>query len=212
MPALSFLTLMMFSALSIATARIGRFVGQSYTTRLVLRMAALYLLFRLLNWAMVGLVEPTGYYSSFLDHYLDYIQWLKTAILSAGKWMAALFGVHAETISSSALRIGKARLNMAAPCVGLEIMSFWAAFVLADTTRWRTKFRWCLVGIGSICLINSLRIMLLIIAMAYRWPQVGTISHHDSFNAVGYAAIIGLMFVYYKRNGQTWGRQNAATP
>ncbi len=194
----------MNASVTAITTRAGRFISESYTTKLVLRMLAFYLLLRVVNWAMVGLVEPVGYYNPFLDHYLNYVDWLKSGILSVAQWMAALFGAQADRIGDSVLRIGKARLNMAAPCIGLEMMSFWTAFALADTTAWKSKLLWCSIGIACICFINSLRVMLLIIAMASKWPQVGAISHHDSFNAVGYAAIIALMFVYYKRNGKAW--------
>lgn len=182
------------------------FIDVPYVAKFLLRLLAFYLLFRSINWLWIGLIVPGGYYSPFVEHYLNYVTLIKVSVLQTASWLAHLFGVSSYLTDSSHLQItGSRRVFMAWACTGLEIMSFWAAFCLADTTPRRKKMYWCLGGLFCIWLINCIRVALLVVAVKHDWPQIGTIRHHDTFNAVAYSFVFLLMFVYYRRNKTAMG-------
>lgn len=178
-----------------------RWLDTSYFLKFLLRLLGLYLLFRLINWLMIGLIVPDGYYSPFVDNYLNYVTAIKVSVLKMGAILAQLFGVSSFAVDTSTLQIvGSGKLIMAWSCTGLEIMSFWAAFSLADTTSLKSKLWWCFGGLFCIWFINSLRVMILMIAVKNDWQEIGTLRHHDTFNIVAYGFIFLLMFIYYSKN------------
>lgn len=184
-----------------------RFLDTSYVLKFLLRLLAFYILFRVVNWLMIGAIVPGGFYSSFVDHYLNYVTWVKISILQTAGWMAGLFGVDSYLSGNSHLQlVGSRRIFMAWSCCGLEIMSFWAAFALADTTDLRKKLLWCFGGLAFIWLINCMRVALLAVAVKNNWPQIGTIRHHDSFNLVAYGFVLLMMLYYYQKNKAQMGR------
>jgi exosortase/archaeosortase family protein len=176
-------------------------IDASYTAKFLLRLFCLYLLFRFINWLWVGLITPQGHYSTFVDRYLDYVTIIRVSIMQTGKLIAQLFSVHSQLVGDYNLQVGNGGLlRMAWACCGLEIMSFWAAFVLADTTRFKIKFYWCLGGLVCIWLINCIRVAFLLAAKQNRWYDILNLDQHNLFNFVAYAFVLGLMFFYYKRN------------
>jgi exosortase/archaeosortase family protein len=178
----------------------------SFVSKFLIRLAALYILFRSVNWLWVGVVTPGGYYNAFVDHYLDYVSVVKTSILGTGRLMAELFGVSSQLIDGATLKVNNGgELHMAWACCGLEIMSFWAAFALADTTRLKPKLYWCFGGLFCIWLINCMRVGFLVIATQNNWQTVIKLDQHDLFNAIGYAFIFAMMYIYYKTNNKSFG-------
>ncbi|RYZ29934.1 MAG: exosortase/archaeosortase family protein [Chitinophagaceae bacterium] len=193
--------------LSNISSSVNRFLDTSYSLKFLLRLFALYLLFRLINWLWVALITPEGYYSSVIDNYFDYVTPLKLSLLHTGSFLANLLGVPSALLGDSVLRVQNGgQLIMAWACCGLEIMSFWAAFALADTTPLKTKLYWCFGGLLSIWIINSLRIALLIIAKQNKWQEMLDLDQHDLFNFIAYGFVFLLMFIYYKKNKRELGR------
>jgi exosortase/archaeosortase family protein len=90
-------------------------------------------------------------------------------------------------------------LFMAFPCAGLDIMSFWIAFVNADNKNtWQKKVYWCVVGVSIIWLINCFRVTLLLFALQNRWELVTGVDQHTTFNIVAYSFICLLVYFYNK--------------
>ena len=187
------------------TVALHKIVDASFVSKFIIRLVVLYFLFRSVNWLWVGLVTPEGYYSSFVDRYLDYVSVIKTSILGTGRAAADVFGVSSQLLEGSILKVNNGgELHMAWACCGLEIMSFWAAFTLADTTLMRAKLYWCLSGLFCIWFINSIRVGFLVVAKQKNWQSVLQLDQHDLFNVIGYAFIFLLMFIYYKKNKRTF--------
>lgn len=188
-------------AVKLISRYLGKTTDLTYTSAFLGRLLVLYLFFRGVNWAVVGLVSPEGRYSPFVDRYLDYVTPLKLGVLSLGSALAALFGVPSRLLGGAVLEVENGgQLRMAWACCGLEIMSFWAAFALADTTPWRKKIVWCLGGVLAIALINSVRVALLVAAKQHRWEDLLQMDQHELFNYAGYIMVLLLMFVYYRKN------------
>lgn len=187
------------------TTQVQKVLDASYILKFLLRMLGFYLLFRFVNWLWVGLITPEGYYSPFVDHYLDYVTLIRISVMQAGQWMAEVFGVASTLVEDYNIRVRNGgELRMAWACCGLEIMSFWAAFALADTTKRKTKLLWCIGGLLCIWFINCFRVAFLVMAKQYKWEQLLKLDQHDLFNLVAYGFVFLLMFVYYKKNHQSF--------
>lgn len=177
-----------------------------YLLKFILRLLALYLLFRGINWLMIGIIVPGGYYSPFVDQYLNYVTFVKTSVLQTGGFLGSLFGISSHLVDNSTLRMEDGNsLMMAWSCAGLEILSFWAAFSLADTTPLRSKLLWCVGGLLTIWFINCARVALLIVAIYQDWQIIPRLKHHDTFNIVAYSFVFLLMYVYYNKNKKQLG-------
>ena len=192
--------------ISKATGNFVDVIKGPYFFKFFIRLSGLYLLFRLVNFVWISLVSPIGYYSPFIDRYLNYVTWIKVSVLEVGRSFAGVFGVASQLFEGSWVQVENGRkLFMAWPCCGLEIMSFWAAFVLADTTRFRTKLLWGVGGVFCIWLINCFRVGFLILATEKRWQHVLNLDQHDLFNILSYNLVLILMYVYYKKNYEQFG-------
>ena len=159
---------------------------------------------------MIGAITPEGHYSYFIDHYLNYVAVLKVALLQGGSWVGYLLGVPSTLIDNSTIQIagqtaGSNQLFMAWSCVGLEILSCWAAFALADSTPLKKKLYWLFGGLLCICLINCLRIAILLVAIKNDWQEISMLRHHDTFNIAAYSLVFLMMFIYYLKNKKEFG-------
>jgi exosortase/archaeosortase family protein len=145
-----------------------------------------------------GLVSPEGsYYSAFLDHYLNYISWIRESVMYVSNLFAHLLGTNSYITGPQMMKLGKdIEVEIWLPCLGFGVMSFWISFIVNNTGTLKKKALWAIGGISSIWLINCLRITLLIISIDRGWPQNTTIDHHTLFNWASYLCIIGLMYSY----------------
>lgn len=148
--------------------------------------------------AFNGIVSPEGtLYSSFLDHHLNYIQWLRQSIMYVSNAIAHIFGTGSYISGAQMMNIGKGiEVEIWLPCLGLGIISFWMAFIITNTGSWQKKLVWCITGTFCISFINCWRIGLLLVSIDRNWPQLSTFDHHDLFNMAAYVLIGLLMYSY----------------
>ena len=147
-----------------------------------------------------GIVSPEGnYYSAFLDNYFNYIAVIRFLILTGSKYILLIFGIHSYLESNQILRVAQgAGVNVWLPCLGLGIISFWFAFVLAHKGKWQHKMLWCTFGAVAISIINCFRLAMLLIALNSNWKENALFDHHDLFNLFSYILIYFLMYFYHK--------------
>jgi exosortase/archaeosortase family protein len=133
-----------------------------------------------------------------LKQNLAYIDWLRYSILHTGKALCKLIGVkcHIENIYFIRLDDKSSGLRMVYRCVGYGVMSFWAAFVLANKSRLVKKIYWVLLGWIVIWIINCIRVVLLLTALEKNWSVNKYVDHHALFNIVAYGFIFLLIFTY----------------
>ncbi len=154
-----------------------------------------------LNYFSVGfdrIVSPDRpYYISFIDHYLNYIRWLRQSIMYISNIIAHTFGTESYISGPQMLnvRVG-IEVEIWRPCLALGIMSFWIAFIVTNTGGWKKKLAWCTGGILCIFFINCWRIGLLLVAIDRNWQHIGLVDHHDLFNIAAYVLIGILMYSY----------------
>lgn len=87
-------------------------------------------------------------------------------------------------------------VRMVYSCIGYGVMSFWAAFVLANRGRWKKKVLWILCGWLALWFINVLRMAFLLLAAKKQWVVPFGWDHHTWFNIAAYALIFALIYFY----------------
>ena len=150
---------------------------------------------------MIGLTVPGGYYSSFVDHYLDYVSWIRNTLLYGSKILLSLFGVDTYLASEYNLRMVNGRgIRIVYTCVGYGIMSFWIAFVVASAGTVKKKIAWVLFGLFFIWLLNITRLSLLLVATNKGWPIPFGWDHHTWFTIFSYLFIFIFMYLFNREN------------
>lgn len=171
-----------------------KYIDFTFLTKFILLFFPLYY-FHIL---FLGITDPNNYYSQFLDEKLNYIKWLTSSINYTASLITHFFGINAIVNQKVIYVLSGANVYLEFPCLGLEIMSFWIAFVIAHKISWQRKFYWSLSGIAAIWFLNCWRIALLLIALQNWPPGANQINHHDIFNSVSYVIICLFIYLFYR--------------
>lgn len=163
-----------------------------------LKFAALLLALYYFNFFYIGLVDSKGrIYSAFFDHYLNYPNWIKSFLLHTSNVIVHTLGLNTYVEGLYKIIIpGRPSLLLGMPCVGLNMLIFWTAFVNAHNHPWKKNLLWTIGGIAAICVINCLRISVMTFAVAGRWDVNRFMNHHDLFKYIAYTLIIVMIFLY----------------
>ncbi|RYZ28791.1 MAG: hypothetical protein EOO10_08365 [Chitinophagaceae bacterium] len=170
-----------------------------------LRFAGLFFLFYLGYTFVIATAAPTGTYYPFVDRFLNFPAVIRYSVLHVGQFFLSLLG-YTTTIAEDRIisADGYSILQMAFPCYGLGVKSFWVAFVWAHKQTWRQKLNWSVIGVVTIFLLNCIRVAVLMISMVDKWSiadSLGT-NAHDFFNYLCYAALLCLILFFYSKNRQ----------
>lgn len=150
--------------------------------------------------ALIGITAPGGYYSGFIDKYLNYVDWLRSSLLHATAYILSLFGEHPVLETKNVLRISNlAAVRIVYSCLGYGVMSFWCAFIFANRGSFKKKALWMLGGLLLIWMINVSRLTLLMQSVQFKWRSFLGWNHHTWFNICAYAAIF-IMIYFYDRS------------
>lgn len=158
-------------------------------------LAFLLLYFGTIAW--IGLTVPGGFYSSFVENYLNYPAWLRASILAGSTIVLNLFGHQTYQPDAYILRIENGDgIRMVYSCIGYGVMSFWTAFVFANNGSWKRKLKWIFGGLISLWFINIMRVsLLLVINNKHKSMPLG-IDHHTWFNIAAYLLIFVMIYFY----------------
>ncbi|MGZ8561548.1 MAG: hypothetical protein ACXWV3_08150, partial [Flavisolibacter sp.] len=170
---------------------LSRNISQYIDLKYLLKFLILFLLLYFFNMAFLSLSTPYGnYHSSFLENNLNYIAWLRMSIIALANEMTQLMGIDSFSPSSYRLNaVNGTSMIVGDSCLGLGVMSFWMAFVIADKNQWKIKLLWCLGGLVAIWLINCLRVAFMLLAFEKDWKLVITTDYHTSFNVIAYGFV-----------------------
>ncbi len=166
----------------------------SFFIRFLLILLVLYYL----NKFYIDLVDHKGFfYSAFFDQFLNYPNWMKRVLLNTSNALTHAFGYNTYVEGIRKLVIpGRPALILGMPCVGLNMLILWAAFVNAHRHNWKKNLLWTVGGITAICIINCFRITLMVAAVSGRWNVNRFLDHHDLFKLAAYSFILLMMFLY----------------
>ena len=146
---------------------------------------------------IIGLSAPGGYYSSFIQQYLDYPSPFRSSLLHGTRMILSVFGYKSEVEGIYFLKGENGhRIQLVYSCLGFGLMSFWTAFVFANKGKAKTKLIWIMTGIAALWVINVIRLSLLLIADNKNWPVPFGMDHHTLYTMVAYVMILVMMWVY----------------
>lgn len=138
-------------------------------------------------------------YSPFLDEHFNIIKGFTNFLTGAARVFVEAFGYTVSQNNYHTLRIEYSPgINVNPSCLGWGVMSFWIAFIYANTGRWKHKLKWLTIGILSICALNIARIALITLAAHLHWKTITSLDHHQVFNILSYGCIFILMYVYIR--------------
>ena len=162
------------------------------------RFAIIFLGLHFFHLFYYGVTVPGGsLYSSFLQQHLNYIEWVKNMILYNSNLITRFFGFTTYIEDHLSLKVfGGSGVSLNFACLGLDLCSFWFAFIVAHQIVWWKRVYWSLLGIVLIGFINCCRIALLLISMERGWKEPSFIDHHDLFNLACYALIFLLLYLF----------------
>ena len=151
--------------------------------------------------AWIGITVPGGIYSPLIDHYLDYVTWVRNSLLYGSKFQLSLFGIDTYIAGDYNLRMVNGRgVRMVYECVGYGVMSFWIAFVVASAGSLKRKIFWLATGLIGIWLLNITRVSLLLVATNKGWPMPLGLDHHTWFNIFAYLFIFIFMYLFNRQD------------
>jgi exosortase/archaeosortase family protein len=166
---------------------------QNSPVRFAVLFIGLFLGLYYLNILFLGITTPGNHYSAFLDHNLNYIAALRWLLLQSSSGILHLWGFSTLTNTDELLVVGRGVIKLAYDCLGLGVMSFFAAFVLAYPKQLKAKLIFLFSGLLIIQLLNIIRFVLL--ALFWHRPYSTIVDHHTLFNAIIYIVIsISLYF------------------
>lgn len=182
---------------------LSKYIDVAYFLKFIL----LFLVLHYFHLFFVGITNPGGQlYSPFLDDYLNYVSWIKISVLYVSNVLAHALGINSYLLLDSyILKIAKgSALFMAFPCAGLDIMSFWIAYVIADNKNTlQKKFYWCVVGVFFIWFINCCRVSLLLLALQNNWSMITGVDQHTMFNVIAYSLVFIMIRTYSTKSERT---------
>jgi len=173
--------------------------------KFVVALFILYILFSQGNLFMHSVMTPgSKFYNAYIADHFNYIQGLKTVLIVPAVWIIKAFGFYAIYNEMDVMVVAGPYLRINYSCLGLGVMSFLAAFVLAFPASWKSTLKMLVTGILMIYVLNILRIAGLGILMAIFKSQRNNFTyHHEIFNIIVYIFVFTLLYFWIKRNNKS---------
>jgi exosortase/archaeosortase family protein len=174
---------------------------QNQFIRYVIRFLFIFSVLYFGTEAIIAATAPGGLYVGFIDKYLNYVAWLRKGLLLCSKGLLSIFGIHSTVEGKYLLRIERGdAVRLVYSCLGYGLMSFWAAFVIANSAKVMKSIYWVMIGCLLITFINICRISLLLVAVNRHWEVPMRVDHHTLFNIFAYILILLLMYCFHKNS------------
>lgn len=170
--------------------------------RFVVFLIGLYFLFSQGNLFMNSVMNEGGkFYNTYIATHLDYIQALKSSLIIPATWIIKLFGFHVVYNHTDVMVVNGPYLRVNYACLGLGVMSFLAAFVIAFPAKLKAKWKLFVIGIAMIYVLNVLRIAALGVLLGFFQSQRRNFTyHHEVFNIIVYLCIFLLLYFWIRKN------------
>ncbi|WP_426328031.1 exosortase Y [Pedobacter sp. R-06] len=170
--------------------------------KFIVALFILYILFSQANLFMNSVTSPDAkYYNATISTHFNYIQGLRTALIIPAVWIIKAFGFYAIYNETDVMVVAGPYLRVNYSCLGLGVMSFLAAFVLAFPAPWKSTFKMLAIGILTIYILNVCRIAGLGVLLGFFESQRQNFTyHHEIFNIIVYICIFTLLYFWIKKN------------
>ena len=168
----------------------------------VVKLLVLYLLFSQGNLFMNSVMSEGGkFYNEFIAQNFNYIQGLKYALIKPAVWLIKLVGFYAIHNEMDVMVVNGPYLRVNYSCLGLGVMSFLAAFIIAFPAKLKSKIRLFIFGMLMIYILNVLRIAGLgILLRIFKSQRSNFTYHHEIFNTIVYIFIFVVLYFWIKKN------------
>jgi exosortase/archaeosortase family protein len=164
--------------------------------RFVVTFLVLFLAFYYFNILFFGLTSPGSHYNNFLANHLNYIDWLRWILLKCSTKALHILGFTAINNKYELLVAGRGIIRLVYTCLGLGVMSFFAAFVIAYPKSIKPKLIFLICGLLSIQFLNVVRFVIL--ALFWDKHTSHIVDHHTIFNIFIYIAIVVSLYFWIK--------------
>lgn len=180
----------------------------------VVKLLFFYFLFSQGNLFMNSVMSEGGrFYNEYITANFNYIQLLKSSLIIPATWIIKLFGFYTIHNEMDVMVVNGPYLRVNYACLGLGVMSFLTAFVIAFPAKLKAKLKLLAIGLLMIYLLNTLRIAALGILLGFFESQRSNFTyHHEVFNIIVYICIFILLYVWIKKNAGNTLKQETKTP
>jgi exosortase/archaeosortase family protein len=168
--------------------------------RFLLVFLSLFILFYYFNVFFFGVTSEGNHYNAFLDQHFNYIRILRHFLLGASAQLLKWMGYTTLTSDTELLVAGRGVIRLVYSCLGLGIMSFFTAFVIAFPKKLKPKLLFLVCGILIIQLLNIVRFVLL--ALFWKSTRGIILDHHTIFNIIIYILIAVSLYLWVKHDDQ----------
>jgi exosortase/archaeosortase family protein len=117
-------------------------------------------------------------------------------LLSSSAWILKLLGYTAIINEFNILTAGHGLVKVVYSCLGLGVISFFAAFVLSYPQKLKSKIIFLIAGILAIEALNIIRFVLL--ALYGKQNDPGILDHHTIFNIIMYLVIAFSLYFWIR--------------
>ena len=166
--------------------------------RFLLVFLGLFLFFYYFNIFFFSITSQGSHYSPFFDEHLNYIRWFRNLLLAVSRSIINIFGFACISNDYQLLVAGRGIIDVVYSCLGLGVMSFYAAFVIAYPKPLKPKLIFLITGLVCIQLLNVLRFVLL--ALLWNKKSKLILDHHTIFNIVIYIIIAISLYFWVKHD------------
>lgn len=168
----------------------------------VVKLLVFYLLFSQGNLFMNSVMSEGGrFYNEYIAQNFDYIQGLKNALIKPAVWIIKLFGFYAIHNEMDVMVVNGPYLRVNYSCLGLGVMSFLIAFIIAFPAKLKSKINLFIIGMIMIYVLNVSRIAGLgVLLRVFKSQRSNFTYHHEIFNIIVYVIIFILLYFWIKKN------------
>ncbi len=169
--------------------------------RFMVILLVLYVLFSQGNLFMNSVFSQGGrFYNPFLADNFNYIQGLRWLLITPARAIINAFGYYAISNGMDVLIVNGPILRVYYSCLGLGVMSFLAAFVIAFPSPVKAKIKMILIGFIVVYVLNVFRIAGLgLLVASFKSQRALFTYHHEIFNIIVYIVIVIMLFFWIKR-------------
>ena len=148
----------------------------------------LFLVLYYFNIGFFSITSPeSDNYNAFIAQNFNYIRLLRDILLVSTSFLLKCLG-FGTVFNGYELRVaGHGGIRLIYSCLGLGVMSFFTAFVLAYPKAFRQKIIFLICGLVAIQLLNILRMA--IVALFWGRAAQRLIDHHIIFNTIIYIIV-----------------------
>ncbi|HEY4197923.1 MAG TPA: hypothetical protein VGM63_20420 [Mucilaginibacter sp.] len=165
--------------------------------RFIVVFLALFFIFYYFNIFFFGITLPGNHYNAFVAENLNYISGLRNLLLACSAQILTWLGYTAIVNDHQLLVAGKGVISVVYSCLGLGIMSFFVAFVIAYPKKIKSKLLFLVPGLLCIQLLNIGRFVLLVLFWNKKKGVI--LDHHTVFNIIVYV-IIAISIYFWSRH------------